>query len=134
MPYDYQASLFAEATGKRLFIPKALMMYRQHGGNAIGAISNSGNQSDLLGNRSRISRTLASGIGGAFVVTQTLNIVRDYWKPEVQKEIDRLSILTSAGFSLRKLYYAIVCGFQFYRRKDRVNLLLYALGLPNLGD
>jgi rhamnosyltransferase len=37
MPYDYNICLIAEMTGKRIYIEKPLMYYRQHQSNAIGA-------------------------------------------------------------------------------------------------
>lgn len=37
IPYDYNICLIAEMIGKRIFIEKSLMYYRQHQSNAIGA-------------------------------------------------------------------------------------------------
>ena len=132
VPYDYHASLIAEATGQRVFIPKPLLMYRQHGSNAIGAGSQSGSHSRPVGGRSKLTPTLALGIHGAHAVEKTLRMVKEHWKPGVQREIERLTRLASADFSLSRLYYAVAGGFQFYRRKDRINLVLYALGLPSM--
>jgi len=131
LPYDYQAALIAEATGRRIFIAKPLMLYRQHGGNVIGASLRPGRRASSA-QPSKLSPTLAIAIDGARAVEACLNGVKDRWKPGAEQEIERLSRLASAEFSLRRLYYAVAGGFQFYRRQDRLNLVLYALGLPSL--
>lgn len=132
IPYDYQASLFAEAAGRRVFISESLMLYRQHGSNVIGAGASSGQRGQLEDRRSRLNATLALGILGAPMVVKTLSQIRDHWHPNVEREIKRLRCLASEGFSFLKLYYAIRGGYQFYRRKDRINLILYSLGLPSI--
>jgi glycosyltransferase involved in cell wall biosynthesis len=38
--FDYQAALVAEATGWRVYVDEALLLYRQHDRNAVGAPSN----------------------------------------------------------------------------------------------
>lgn len=132
VPFDYQASLIAEATGKRVFITESLMMYRQHSANVIGATMRSKADPARKRERSSMTPTLALAINGAQAVERTLSSVKDHWKPGVQREIERLSRVASSSFSFSRLYYALVGGFQFYRRKDRVNLVLYALGLPSM--
>jgi hypothetical protein len=133
VPFDYQASLIAEATGKRIFISESLMMYRQHSANVIGATTARAEpNAEQRRERSRMTPTLALAINGAQAVERTLYTVKPHWKPGVQQDIERLSSIASPNFSFSRLYYALVGGFQFYRRKDRVNLILYALGLPSM--
>lgn len=132
LPYDYQACLIAEATGRRVFIPATLMMYRQHDSNAIGVNTVVRQGAKKPNDKPKLSPTLALALDGVHAIEKTLGPVKAHWNSGVEAELVRVSRLLSSQFSIARVYYAFVGGYQFYRRKDRLNLILFALGLSSL--
>jgi rhamnosyltransferase len=130
LPFDYHTALIAEATGIRAYIAQPLMLYRQHPRNIIGiGGSKPGAQNP---HRKTLSSTLKLGIDAAKPVAETIGAVKDHWHPDVARALARHNALICPRWSWTKLGVALFNRYTFYRRLDRLNLLLYAVGLPNL--
>jgi hypothetical protein len=130
LPFDYHAALIAEATGERHFLPESMLLYRQHARNAIGATG--GQRQTSQGSGQRLSGTLRMGLQASPSIVNTLMTVRDQWHPQVQRILEEHQHLVAGNASWRSLRWALQADYQFYRRVDRLNVLLFALGLPSL--
>lgn len=131
LPFDYQAALLAEATGRRVFIPEALLLYRQHGANVIGAGTapvNSSDQNDTASAWRRAGMTLTIGLLAAPHVETVLHPVRARWRAETAGILAHHALFVQVGFSWAKLAWWWRSGYQYFRRRDRYNALLWALG------
>ena len=126
LPYDYKAALVAEATGYRVFLPEAMLLYRQHDLNAIGASTHR----DIRLPRPKhiFSGTLRLGITAAPEIQKTLLEVRDHWHPEVRHVLRAHMNFAKEGFSLRKLFWFLTRRYGFYRRSDYLYSILHCLG------
>jgi hypothetical protein len=131
LPFDFHATLIAEATGERRFLPRSLVLYRQHARNAIGAGGGAG-QARAAGDAGTVSPTLRLGLQAADAIEQTLWAVQPHWRPEVAGILKQHRAFVQPGGSWRKLWWACRANYQFYRRIDRINALLYAVGMPSL--
>jgi rhamnosyltransferase len=133
LPFDYQAALLAEATGRRVFIPEALLLYRQHGGNVIGAgtaPASSGvqNQNRSASTWRRAGMTLTIGLLAAPHVETVLRPVQARWRANTAEILAHHARFVRVGFSWAKLAWWWRSDYQYFRRRDRYNALLWALG------
>jgi glycosyltransferase involved in cell wall biosynthesis len=129
--FDYQAALIAEATGYRVFVDDALLLYRQHGRNALGAPSAPSATSATIPTTPtwrRPSDTLRIGLEGFDRVDHTLRVVQDRWHPGTAALLDRHRAFIRPGASWEKLRWLWRANYTFYRRKDRLGAWLWALG------
>lgn len=126
LPYDYKAALLAEATGYRIFLPEAMLLYRQHDLNAIGASSH--RDMNLPRPKRTFSGTLRLGIEAAPEIETTLLEVKDHWHPGVEQVLRSHMKFTEHGFSLKKLTWFLTHRYGFYRRSDYLYSILHCLG------
>jgi len=127
LPYDFHCGLIASAIGQRQYIDQALMLYRQHSRNTIGAGMN-GESS----RRGKVSETLQLAINAASPVIETVRSFGKEISPQTAKEMDDFVELLSGGNRLRRLFIALRRRYAFYRRRDQLNLLLYICGIQNV--
>lgn len=131
--FDFQAALIAEATGKRVFVDEALMLYRQHPHNALGSAQKTPSN-PVVSVRApswrdrQPSATFRIGIEGFEPIARTLHAVKDQWLPGTEKILTHHREFIRAGGSIHKLFWLSHAHYRFYRRKDYVDALLWALG------
>jgi rhamnosyltransferase len=126
--FDYQAALIAEATGYRVFIDEALLLYRQHGGNALGVdMSVTAKVSEQRHGR-RPSPTFMIGLEVFPRVHETLLSVQSAWLPETPRLLAGHARFLKPGLSAFKLAWLCQVRYTFYRRKDHLVALQWALG------
>lgn len=130
IPFDCQAALLAEATGRRVFIPEALLLYRQHGSNALGAAGARAEPvaNDTIPPRRRAGLMLTMGLKMAPHVRATLLPAQAHWLPETEAILRRHEQFVRPGGSWAKLLWWWRGGYQYFRRRDRLDALLWAVG------
>jgi hypothetical protein len=126
LPYDYHNALIAVATGQRRFIDQALLLYRQHSRNVIGAGS-----FDQAPSTANVARTLQMAINAFPRIQETLCFFGTELSPETVKELNDFSQLLFGKNTLKRLFIAFHRRYGFYRRRDSLNLLLYICHLSN---
>jgi glycosyltransferase involved in cell wall biosynthesis len=129
LPYDYHCALIAEATGRRIFLPKPLMLYRQHSSNAIGAGNDLGPSNKCASVK---SSSIRLGLDAAPFILATLTGVRDFWRPGVSSILGRHSKFLQKPPSCGKLFMCLRADYKFYGRKDIFYLMLYSIGFLNI--
>lgn len=130
IPFDCQAALLAEATGRRVFIPEALLLYRQHGSNALGAAGARAEPvaHDTVSPRRRAGLMLTMGLKMAPHVRATLTPAQAHWLPGTEAILRRHEQFVRPGGSWAKLLWWGCGGYQYFRRRDRLDALLWAVG------
>ena len=132
LPYDYRAALLASAIGRRIFIAESLMLYRQHGANVIGALG------IREGRKSRgklavldVTISLAAGLRAAPEIEKALQPFWNMISAAAQAELRAHWSMIGMRSGVRKFWAAAQARYCFSRRWDRVNLLLYCLGIAS---
>ena len=128
LPYDIHCGLIAAVIGKRRFVDQALLFYRQHARNAIGAGANN-RDSQIPG---RVSPTLQLAINASTSIMQTLENLRAEWSSRTLNEIEDFKEVLMGRSRLRRLLIALRRRYAFYRRRDRLNLMLYICNIRNI--
>lgn len=126
LSHDYHVALIAAAVGQRCFVDEALLLYRQHARNAVGI------KEVKSANPSKVSPTLQLAIDAHPYIQQTVGFFRDELSRDVAKELEDFSEVINGKSTLRRLSIALRRRYAFYRRRDRLNLLLYILGIRNV--
>lgn len=130
IPFDCQAALLAEATGQRVFIPEALLLYRQHGSNALGAAGARAEPvpDETIPPRRRAGLMLTMGLKMVPHARETLESARAQWHVETESLLARHEQFAQPGGSWAKLWWWWRGGYQYFRRRDRLDALLWAVG------
>lgn len=123
--FDSHYGLIAAALGQRIFVEQPLLLYRQHTRNLVGA---------GLGKpqRSRVSHTLQIAIDAFPSVMKTLDVFRPDMAAARAKELDDFAEVMVGSNVFRRVLIALKRDYGFFSRRDRLNLLLYICGLPNI--
>ncbi|MEO8296717.1 MAG: glycosyltransferase family 2 protein [Burkholderiales bacterium] len=128
--YDYQAALIAEATGYRCFLKESLLHYRQHAANALGALSRkTADDAAATPSVGMVSDTFQLGLTYEPQLKATLESVRDCWHPGVDALLARHARYVYHSPSLFNLLWALKTRYTFFRRRDHLDALLFAVGL-----
>jgi rhamnosyltransferase len=131
LPYDYHLGVIAAATGQRRFIDQALLLYRQHSSNAIGAgtFVDNWHHPPLS---AKVARTLQVAINAFTDIQKTLRCFSSEFSTETVEELDDFSQLLFGEDTVRRLFIAVRRPYGFSRRRDRLNLLLYIFHVNNI--
>ena len=131
MPYDYNISLIAEMTGKRVYIEKPLMYYRQHQSNAIGAGGEKGDSKNRVMEflvRKFSFKFIKMEIGKFEQVKQLSKNLINEIPNSVTKEIeDYLYIADRSKFSLFRMIKFYKKRYTMYRKIDNLTGGFYFL-------
>ena len=131
MPYDYNISLIAEMTGKRVYIEKPLMYYRQHQSNAIGAGGEKGDSKNRVMEflvRKFSFKFIKMEIGKFEQVKQLSKNLINEIPNSVKKEIeDYLYIADRSKFSLFRMVKFYKKRYTMYRKIDNLTGGFYFL-------
>ena len=115
LPYDYHIALLAELTGKRAFIPQALLQYRQHTSNIIGA----GASNQTAHASTSLSASLLLSLGMYTQIKKSYAVLAV--SARARKEIEEYCYLFEGKNHLTKLFIFLKNRYPFYRRKDKLN-------------
>lgn len=129
MPYDYNICIIAEMVGKRIFIEKPLMYYRQHQSNAIGA----GVEKHC--GKNKLSELIKSKFSLRLVKMELekyeqIYILKENLKSEINKEVrkkieDYLYIANKKNSKILKTFKFYKNRYAMYRRIDKITGPIY---------
>ncbi len=113
LPYDYHLALLAELTGARFFIPQALMQYRQHASNIIGA----GKNKHVVNKTKSLPASLLLSLNMYSHIKQNYaSLAKDAC---ARKQTEEYFYLFEGKNNLKKIYIFLKNSYPFYRRKDK---------------